>query len=138
MTQDGSHMPNEMDVASLTTCQVAPDGYYVRLNFQDVLGRPATLRLTSACVQQLLMTLPRLLSRALMAQHRDGSVRAVFPLSEWRLEVAAGSKGFILTMITPDGFEVAFSLSAPAIAGMASALEEHRSMAGQGPTGLVS
>jgi hypothetical protein len=124
---DGYQMANEMDVASLTTCQVAPEGHYVRLNFEDALGRPAALRLTTSCVQQLVMTLPHLLSRALKARHGDGSLRAVFPLGEWRLEVAAGSKDFILTMMTPDGFEVAFSLSAAAIAGMTSAIEEHSS-----------
>jgi hypothetical protein len=69
------------------------------------------------------MTLPHLLSRALKAQHHgDGSIRAVFPLSEWRLEAAAGSKDFVLSMMTPDGFEVAFSLSEPTIAQMTSAL----------------
>jgi hypothetical protein len=130
-------MPNEIHVAALTTCQVAADGQYVRLNFEDACGLPATLRLTSGGIQQLLMTLPRLLARALTAQHRNGSVRAVFPLSEWRLE-AAGSTGFILTMMTPDGFEVSFSLSAPAIAGIASALEEHRSMVEQETPGLAS
>ena len=131
-------MTHEIDVASLTTCQVAPEGYCVRLNFEDVLGRPATLRLTSACAQQLTMTLPHLLSKALQARYRDRSLRAVFPLGDWRLEAAAGSKDLVLTMITPDGFEVAFSLGASAIARIASALEEHRSMAEQGPTGLAS
>jgi hypothetical protein len=124
---DGYHMPDQIDVASLTNCQVAPEGHYVRLNFEDALGRPSTLRLTSSCVQQLVMTLPHLLSRALQAQHADPSVRAVFPLSEWRLEVAARSQDFILTMMTPDGFEVAFSLSAAALAGMTSVIEEHSS-----------
>jgi hypothetical protein len=79
------------------------------------------------------MTLPDLLSKALQAQYGDRSLRAVFPLGDWRLEAAAGSKDLILTMMTPDGFEVAFSLGAPAIARMMSAFEEHRSMAEQGP-----
>jgi hypothetical protein len=131
-------MSNEIDIASLTTWDVAPEGCYVRLNFEDALGLPATLRLTSACVHQLTMTLPHLLSKALQAQYRDRSLRAVFPLGDWRLEAAAGSKDFILTMTTPDGFEVAFSLGAPAIARMVSAFEEHRSRAEQGPTGLAS
>jgi hypothetical protein len=131
-------MSNEIYVASLTTCEVAPEGHYVRLNFEDALGRPATLRLTSACVQQLVMTLPRLLSEALQAQHGDRSLRAVFPLSDWRLEAAVGSKDLILTIMTPDGFEVAFSLGAPAIERIISAFEERRLVAEQGPTGLAS
>ena len=132
------HMPNEIDLASLTTCDVAPDGHCVRLHFVDALGGAAALRLTSDRVQQLLMTLPRLLSRALQARHRDDSVRAVFPLHQWRLETAAGSKDLILTLITSDGFEVAFSLSARAIVRIRSALEEHHSNAAQGPTLLSS
>ena len=136
--RNADHMPNEIDVASLTTCEVAPGGHYVRLHFEDALGCPAALRLTSDRVQQLLMTLPRLLSRALQARHRDNSVRALFPLGEWRLETAAGSKDFILTLITSDGFEVAFSLSARAIVRIRSALEAHHSKAVQGPTLLSS
>ena len=84
------------------------------------------------------MTLPQLLSQALQAQHGDDSVRAVFPLSRWRIETAAGSRNYILTMMTSDGFEVAFSLSAPAIAKMTSALEATRSVAEQGATSLAS
>jgi hypothetical protein len=84
------------------------------------------------------MRLPHLLSKALQAQYGDRYLRAVFPLGDWRLEAAAGSKDPILTMMTPDGFEVAFSLGAPAIARMMAAFEEHRSMAEQGPTSLAS
>ena len=136
--RNADRVPNEIDVASLTTCDVAPDGHYVRLHFEDALGRPAALRLTSDRVQQLLMTVPGLLSRALQARHRDDSVRAVFPLHQWRLETAAGSKDFILTLITSDGFEVAFSLSARAIVRIRSAIDEHHSNAAQGPTLLSS
>jgi hypothetical protein len=138
MTQDEYHMPTEIDVTSLTTCQVSPEGDYVSLSFEDARGRAATLRLTPACVQQLAMTLPHLLSKALQARYGDRSLRAVFPLGDWRLEAAAGSKYFILTMMTPDGFEVAFSLGAPAIARIVSALEAHRSMVEQGSTDLAS
>jgi hypothetical protein len=94
--------------------------------------------LTSDSTQKLLMSLPRLLSRALLAQHRDNSVRAVFPLSEWRLEKAAGSPDLILTMMTADGFEVAFSLGTQVAATLASALQEHRPMVEQGLAGLAS
>src|ERR1700730_3268270 len=132
------HMSNEIYVASLTTCEVSSDGCYVRLNFEDALGRPTKLRLTSTGFQKLVMTLPQLLSRALQAQHGDDSVRAVFPLSRLRIERAAGSRDFILTVMTPDGFEVAFSLSAPAIAEITSALEATRSVAEQGATSLAS
>jgi hypothetical protein len=131
-------MPDEIDIASLTTCLVTAGGDHIRLNFEDAHGQPATLRLKSACVQQLVMTLPHLLSTALKAQHADPSARAVFPLGEWRLETAAGSTDFILTMTTPDGFEVAFSMSGTVLAQMTSAIEEHLSMTEQRPDRLAS
>jgi hypothetical protein len=104
MTQDEYHMSAEIDVTSLATCQVSPEGDYVSLSFEDALGRAVTLRLTPACVQELTMTLPDLLSKALQARYGDRSLRAVFPLGDWRLEAAAGSNYLILTMMTPDGF----------------------------------
>ena len=127
-------MSKETYVASLTTWELSSDGRYIRLNFEDQFRRPAKLRLTSAGAQQLIMTLPQLLSRALQAQHGDDSVRAVFPLGRWRVETTAGSKDFILTMMTPDGFEAAFSLDALTIAEMASAFETTLSVAEQEAT----
>jgi hypothetical protein len=131
-------MPNEIDVASLTTCLVTPGGQRIRLNFEDSRGRPATLSLPSPCVQQLVMTLPHLLSTALKAQHGDQSARLVFPLDEWRLETAAGSKDLILTLKTPDGFEVAFSLNAATLAQITSAIEENQVATAQWPDCLAS
>jgi hypothetical protein len=129
---------SEIDVASLTTCGISSDGCYVRLDFQDALGRPSQLRLTSNDVQKLVMTLPQLLSRALQAQHGDATVRAVFPLGRWRIETATAAEDLILTMMTPDGFEVAFSLSARTIAEISSALEATRTVAEHGAPSRAS
>jgi hypothetical protein len=128
----------EIDVASLTTCAVSSDGSQVRLNFEDALGRPAQLKLTSTDVQKLLMTLPQLLSRALQAQHKDAAVRAVFPLRRWRIETATAAEDLILTLTTPDGFEVSFSLSKSTIAEIAAALEETVALVEQGATRRAS
>jgi hypothetical protein len=70
--------PIEIDVQSLKTHQVAPDGSVICLNIENA----------------------------------------------WRLEGAAGSKDFILTMGTADGFEVAFALSATTIAQMLYAVKD--------------
>jgi hypothetical protein len=100
--------PNEIDVRSLTTHQVTPDGSVICLNIENAGGRPIALRLPSFCVEQLLMTLPHLLSKALQARYGDESLRIVFPLGNWRLEVA-------------------FVLSAPTIARMTSAMKDQAS-----------
>jgi hypothetical protein len=57
----------------------------------------------------------------------DRPHRTVLPLGKWRLEAAPGSQIFTLTLITPDGLEVAFSLSAAAIVGITSVIEAHSS-----------
>ena len=131
-------MPNEIDVASLTTCLVTPGGQRIRLNFEDAHGRAATLILPTSCVHQLVMTLPHLLSTALKAQTGNTSARAVFPLGEWRLETAAGCGDLILTIKTTDGFEAAFSLSAATLARMTTAVEEGRTSAQEWPKSLAS
>lgn len=120
-------MPNEMEARSLTTCDVAPDGNAVHLRFEDTKGQPGALTLPTACIQQLVMTLPHLLSKAIRTQTGDESLRAVFPLGAWHIEAQAGTPNFILTMMTPDGFEVAFSLKPPAMGKMMSTIEEARS-----------
>jgi hypothetical protein len=76
-------MPNSIDVESMTTCLVTPGGASIRLNFDDADGRATTLNLPTSCVQQLVMTLPHLLSTALRAQHGDTSARSAYPLCEW-------------------------------------------------------
>ena len=111
-------MTDELGVQSLTTTEVAENGRRIRLNFIDTRARQASLTLPTHCVHQLIMTLPQLLSKALRAATSDDSVRAVFPLSAWRLEQTAESDVHILNVITPDGFEVAFSLSTLDLAEM--------------------
>jgi hypothetical protein len=103
---------------SLITCQIAPDGSSIRLVFEATDGRQASLTLPILCIQQLLMTLPHAATKAIRARHRDDTVRLVFPLGDWKLEQAAGAGELILTLNTPDGFEVAFSLGHDTIAQM--------------------
>ena len=106
----------DISCASLTTCQIAADGSWIRLVFEAADGRPVSLTLPIQCIQQLLMTLPQAVSKAICARHRDDTLRLVFPLGNWKLEQAAGCAGeLILTLQTPDGFEVAFSVDLDAI-----------------------
>ena len=105
---------------SLTTWSVSADGSRARLGFSDGEGRPCRLDLPVEAVSGLLMTLPRILQRALDARG-DGSSRVVQPLGAWQLEWAAGDGRLILTLTTPDGFGVAFALAPGELAAMAEA-----------------
>ena len=68
----------EIEAAALTTFEVVPDGTRVRLNVEDADGQPATLVLPTACLQQLVMTLPAMVQRALQRRHRDETLKASF------------------------------------------------------------
>ena len=103
---------------SLITCQIAPGGSSIRLVFEAADGRQATLTLPILCIQRLLMTPPHAATKAIRARHRDDTVRLVFPLGDWKLEQAASAGELILTLNTPDGFEVAFSVGHDTIAQM--------------------
>jgi hypothetical protein len=117
-------MTDDIGVKAWTTCAIAADGGHVRLHFTDIFGQEASLTLPTDSVHQLLMTLPELLSKALRAQVGDSSVRAVFPLARWRLERETDSDAYIITLSTPDGFEVAFSLTARDLTQMGSSFED--------------
>ena len=112
----------DVTAAALTTCQLSTDGECVRLVYVDTDGRPGSLALSTDSVSALIMTLPALASAALKAQHRDSSLRIVYALGGFRIEAAAGCRASILTLTTPDGFEVAFSLAPDTAAALHAAI----------------
>jgi hypothetical protein len=113
----------EIEGRDLTTFDVAPDGRRFRINFTDAAGRPSALTLPTECLNALLMTLPRIASRALHARYQDSSLRIVFPAEEWRLE--GGDNGrLILTIGTCGGFEASFLLAREDLRDIAESLGE--------------
>src|SRR5690606_30063102 len=86
------------------------DGTFARLNLIDAQGQRAAIELPVDCIEQLIMTLPRILGDALRIRFRDNSYLLAFPLGEWRLERAEPGGKLVLTLGTPDGFAVSFSV----------------------------
>jgi hypothetical protein len=78
---------SEIRAAHLTTFDIAQDGSYVRLHMQSAEGGPATVVLPLESLNQLLMTLPKMVQMALQRSHADDSLRLVHALkdSNWRL-----------------------------------------------------
>ena len=103
----------EITASALTTFEVALDGSSVRLNLLDQEGRPASVTLPAECVNQLLMTIPRMVETALRNSHGDESLRYVHPLDSFALELAGSSPGeepqLILTITTGGGFRASFA-----------------------------
>ena len=108
----------------LAPCQVSPDGRAVRLRFASAGGEIGAVTLPVECLSALIMTLPALAAAALQAQYRDSSLRIVYPLSVFRLEAATDEATRILTLATPDGFEVSFSLQPETLAALHSATQD--------------
>ena len=96
----------------LTRFDIAPDGESVAIHVMDDEARPATLVLPSECLNELMMTLPAMVRRSLRLKFRDSSLRVVYPVGSWEVERSQTPGTMIVTLRTPDGFEVSFGLSA--------------------------
>jgi hypothetical protein len=100
----------EIDSQALTLCEVAPDGDAISLGFVDTVGNPATIRHSLDQAGALLMTLPRLIDRALQTRFVDQSLRYTYPLASWIVEQSSDLTQGIVTLRTVDGFGVCFSI----------------------------
>jgi hypothetical protein len=110
-----------LHASRLTTCSVAADGGGVTLGVADQEGRESAVVLPTECLKALIMTLPELMRRALRLQHRDPSLRLVYPAAEWEIERSTQPGTLILTLRTPDNFHVSFALAPKDLEGMAQA-----------------
>jgi hypothetical protein len=102
--------PVTLRSSRLTTCRVAEDGAEVRLEFIDQSGDTVTVELPLDQAEAVVMTLPRLLSRAVRQQTGNDEARYVFHLGEWVVEGAKEHNCLIATLKTPNGFEVCFAM----------------------------
>jgi hypothetical protein len=95
----------------LIAYDIANDGNWFSMSFSCVNGKQGSLRLPTECLKGLIMTLPRMMTNALSARYGDDSLRLVYPAEVVRIEGSRDPNTFILTLATPDGFAVSFSLS---------------------------
>jgi len=100
----------KIDSVELTTCGVTADGATVELGFVDVAGAAVSVRLPFDQAEAVVMTLPSLLARALKRRTGNPEARYVFDLGEWLVEGAKAGNCLIVTLTTPDGFEVSFGI----------------------------
>jgi len=100
----------KVETARLTTCEVGRDGKTIALGVVDTSGCATSIHLTFDQAQSLVMTLPRLLTAALQRFTHNPDTRYVFPLGTWRISLADDRRNLVLSQMTPDGFEVSFSL----------------------------
>jgi hypothetical protein len=118
--------PTQIDAAELTTYDVDPQGEFVRLHLEDLGGQPRTVVLPTACLTQLLMSLPGMVQKALRNRHGDDSLRLAHPLESFNIEMGepspTGAPQYILTLGTSGGFAVSFSGSHSDLASLGGAI----------------
>jgi hypothetical protein len=105
----------------LITYEVESDGSRFRMSFSCAGGKEGSLSLPTDCLQSLIMTLPRIMRQALQARYGDETLRLVYPADVIRIERSLDPKTFILTLTTPDAFEVSFSLTGQQIEALREA-----------------
>src|SRR5260221_2421844 len=81
------------------------------LRFSCVNGKQGSLSSPTECLRALIMTMPRMMTQALWSGYGDESVRLVYRAEIVQIERSPDPNPFILTLTTPDGFGVSFSLS---------------------------
>jgi hypothetical protein len=104
-------MGRDIEVRKLTRFETADDGTSIKILVEDATGQPATLSFPIECLTSLIMTLPRMVTAAVQRQQKDPTLRVTFPLEQFEVELSPDLDTRILTLTTPDGFAVSFSLS---------------------------
>jgi hypothetical protein len=119
---------NKIVAESLTTIDVGEDGMFVNFGLLDGAGDPATLVLPAQCLNQLLMSIPKMIQKAIQNRYQDDALRLVYALKDFNVELGekntAGVDQFILTLATTEGFSVSFSASEQQLASMSEAIAE--------------
>lgn len=103
-------MSTEFDIGEMTCFETAEDGSSIRLGMEDAARRPLSLRMPLECLNRLMMTLPGMIRQAMQRRYRDPSMRIVYPIRQFQVELPEDFETRILTLATPDGFSVSFGL----------------------------
>src|SRR5260370_34970301 len=95
----------------LTTFDVSPDGESFAIHVTDEHARPGTLVLPAECLNALMLTLPEIVRRSLRQRFPHDTLRVVYPVGSWEIEGSPQAGTVIVTLRTPNGFEVSFGLA---------------------------
>jgi len=114
----------ELRLDQLTTCGIAGQGNSIELHATEQSGVPMSLEMSFENAQAVMMTLPRLLTKALRQRTGDPNLRYVFPLGEWSLERSSDNEFLIMTLKTGDGFDVSFAVPLAASRSLGASLKQ--------------
>ena len=103
-------MATDIEVRRLINFETATDGTAVRLLVDAAAGRTVGIIFTIETFSALLMTLPTMAASAIKRAHNGPTMRITYPATDFQIELSPGNVR-ILTIGTPDGFTVSFSLT---------------------------
>lgn len=113
-----------VDASALASCKVVDGGERITLGVLDAAGKPTELSLSMSDASAVAMTLPRLLRMALGRRFGDDTLRYVFPLDSWQIELGGDGQTLILTMAAAGGFEASFGLGPGSVQSLGLALAD--------------
>ena len=117
--------PGWMEISSLTTYEVAPDGTSVKLNLLDRDGKPASLIVPFTLVQVLARNIPMIALHALRQAAGNDRLRVIHEVSDLKIERGTDPDYAILSFATPDLPEIAFAVRDDALARLAELLSDY-------------
>jgi hypothetical protein len=100
----------DIQIDRLINFETAADGTAVRMIIKDSAGETMGIVMTIDTLSSLLMTMPTIASSAVKRAHGDPRMRITYPAEEFRIEEGPDDLR-ILTIGTPEGFNVSFSLT---------------------------
>jgi hypothetical protein len=109
-TQSGL-MHKVVEIRTLTRFETSADGNFIKLLGAGPGDETVSLNFVTDSLSGLLVTLPKLLASAERFRRKDPSVRLVFGLARFELELGTDRRTRILTLTTQDGFSVSFGLT---------------------------
>lgn len=115
----------EIEVESLTTYEVSPDGWGVRMNVIDAAGRPARVVLPIDCLRSLALSMPKMISDTISGGCGDPNVRVVHNVAAWHVERSQEGLAILLTIETGDGMPISFAMMEKELVEMADGLSGH-------------
>jgi hypothetical protein len=99
----------KVDADQLTEVRLSADGARVVMDMLDSKGQRVSLSLPASCLNAMLSVLPR--------HAKPGSVHK---LDSWNMGVAENGQDLLLTLRTPEGLAISFTLKPWQVEGMAT------------------
>jgi hypothetical protein len=100
---------SRIDAAELGGARLSPDGSRLTLLLRDAEGRKISLSLPANCLNTVLMAAPP-----------TAEAGTVHPLDTWNMAPSGNGHDMILTLCTPEGTAISFTIKPWQVQGMAT------------------